>query len=286
METIETGPYPPPGIQSMDPESAQIARALYTDGITALKGAFSRDFAQRMREDIEIAFADALSRKDGAVGRGPRRYYVEIHPEQLSGFVELVEHPFVRRAAEAILGPEYQIVEVGFDIPLAGAMNQPWHRDFALPPETRNEHRLSSLAFNLTGVDTEENMGPFEIAPGTQWDDSAEFDHGMFPLKSQYPRYEALAVRKYPKMGDISVRSALTIHRGTKNLSEMSRPVLVLGMDAPASAKSVEHSLAVSRRYWERLPKRVRDHLICPVLDELIPITQKHTIEGLVMGEA
>jgi ectoine hydroxylase-related dioxygenase (phytanoyl-CoA dioxygenase family) len=286
METIETGPYPPPGIQSMDPESAQIARALYSDGITALKGAFSRDFAQRMREDIEIAFADALSRKDGAVGRGPRRYYVEIHPEQLSGFVELVEHPFVRRAAEAILGPDYQIVEVGFDIPLAGAMNQPWHRDFALPPETRNEHRLTSLAFNLTGVDTEEDMGPFEIAPGTQWDDSPEFDHGMFPPKSQYPRYEALAVRKYPKMGDISVRSALTIHRGTKNLSEKSRPVLVLGMDAPTSEKSVEHSLAVSRPYFEQLPQRVRDHLVCPVLDELIPVTQKHTIEGLVMGEA
>jgi ectoine hydroxylase-related dioxygenase (phytanoyl-CoA dioxygenase family) len=284
METIETGPYPPPGIQSMDPESAQIARALYSDGITALKGAFSRDFAQRMREDIEIAFADALSRKDGAVGRGPRRYYVEIHPEQLSGFVELVEHPFVRRAAEAILGPDYQIVEVGFDIPLAGAMNQPWHRDFALPPETRNEHRLTSLAFNLTGVDTEEDMGPFEIAPGTQWDDSPEF--GMFPPKSQYPRYEALAVRKYPKMGDISVRSALTIHRGTKNLSEKSRPVLVLGMDAPTSEKSVEHSLAVSRPYFEQLPQRVRDHLVCPVLDELIPVTQKHTIEGLVMGEA
>jgi ectoine hydroxylase-related dioxygenase (phytanoyl-CoA dioxygenase family) len=286
METIETGPYPPPGIQSMDSESAEIARALYTDGITALKGAFSRDFAQRMREDIEIAFADALSRTDGAVGRGPRRYYVEIHPEQLSGFVELVEHPFVRRAAEAVLGPDYQIVEVGFDIPLAGAMNQPWHRDFAMPPETRNEHRLSSLAFNLTGVDTEEDMGPFEIAPGTQWDDSPEFDHGMFPPKSQYPRYEALAVRKYPKMGDISVRSALTIHRGTRNLSEKPRPVLVLGMDAPTSEKSVEHSLAVSRPYFEQLPQRVRDHLVGPVLDELVPITQKHTIEGLVMGEA
>jgi ectoine hydroxylase-related dioxygenase (phytanoyl-CoA dioxygenase family) len=286
METTETGPHLPPGIQSMDPESSQIARVLYTDGITALKGAFSRDFAQRMRDDIEVAFADALSRKDGAVGRGPRRYYVEIHPEQLSGFVELVEHPFVRRAAEAVLGPDYQIVEVGFDIPLAGAVNQPWHRDFAMPAETRNEHRLSSLAFNLTAVDTEENMGPFEIAPGTQWDDSPEFDHGMFPPKSQYARYEALAVRKYPKMGDISVRSALTIHRGTKNLSEKSRPVLVLGMDAPTSEKSVEHSLAVTRRYWEQLPSRVRDHLVCPVLDELTPITQKHTIEGLVMGEA
>jgi hypothetical protein len=40
----------------------------------------------------------------------------------------------------------------------------------------------------------------------------------------------------------------------------------------------------VTRGYWERLPQRVRDHLRCPVVDELTPITQKHTIEGLVMG--
>jgi hypothetical protein len=29
----------------------------------------------------------------------------------------------------------------------------------------------------------------------------------------------------------------------------------------------------------------VRDHLHCPVVDELTPIVQKHTIEGLVMGD-
>lgn len=286
METTETTPYPVPGIEAMDKESAEIARALYTDGIMGLKGAFSREFAEVMREDIEVAFAEARSRKDGAVGRGPNRWYVEIHPEQLRGFVELVEHPFVRRAAEAVLGPNYQIVEVGFDIPFAGAMNQPWHRDFPMPPETRTEHRLSSLAFNLTAVDTEENMGPFEIAQGTQWDESPEFDHGMFPPKTDYARYEALAVRKYPKMGDISVRSALTIHRGTKNMSEKSRPVLVLGMDAPEGEKSVEHQLSVTKRYWDTLPQSVRDHLACPIVDELTPIAQKHNIEGLVMGEA
>jgi hypothetical protein len=86
-------------------------------------------------------------------------------------------------------------------------------------------------------------------------------------------------------MGDISVRSALTIHRGTKNLSEKSRPVLVLGMDAKGPAKAVEHGLQVSRGYWETLPQRVRDHLFCPVVDQLTPLTQKHNIEGLVMGE-
>jgi hypothetical protein len=65
-------------------------------------------------------------------------------------------------------------------------------------------------------VDTTEEMGPFEIAPGTQWE-----------------------------RGD---------------------------------------GFAVSKGYWEQLPQRVRDHLACPVVDELTPITQKHDIEGLVMG--
>lgn len=274
-----------PRIDELDDESAAIARLLYSDGITAMKGAFSREWAQQMREDIDVAFEDARSREGGAVGRGPNRFYVEIHPEQLSGFVELVDHPFVRQAAAAVLGDDYEIVEIGFDVPFAGAKNQPWHRDFPMPDETRNEGRLTSLAFNLTGVDTEESMGPFEIAPGTQWDDSPEFNHGMFPPKSHYPRYEALAVRKYPTMGDISVRSALTIHRGTKNNSEKSRPVLVLGMDAGGASKAVQHGLTVTKRCWETLPERVREHLNCPVVDELVPLTQMHTIEGLVMGE-
>jgi hypothetical protein len=30
----------------------------------------------------------------------------------------------------------------------------------------------------------------------------------------------------------------------------------------------------------------VKQHLVCPVVDELTPITQKHTIEGLMMGDA
>jgi hypothetical protein len=269
-----------------DAETAAQVEGLYGDGIIACKGAFSREWAQQMAEDIEIAFQEALGRPNGAVGRGPHRYYVEIHPEQFRGFVELVEHPWVRSACEAVLGPGYQIVELGFDVPLAGAMNQPWHRDFPMPDETRNHGRLTSLAFNATAVDTAEDMGPFEIAPGTQWDWSESFDHGMFPPKELYDRYQQRAVRKYPQMGDISARSALTIHRGTKNLSQRSRPVLVLGVDAPGAGNAEHHDLAVTRAYWDALPQRVRDHLACPIVDELQPITQKHTIEGLVMGEA
>lgn len=282
--TRETESFPIP--DGADEETADIVRGLYTDGVIANRGAFTREWAAQMGEDIEIAFAEARSREGGAVGRGPNRYYVEIHPAQLRGFVELVDHPWVRKVSEAILGPDYQIVEVGFDIPFAGAMNQPWHRDFPMPETTRQEGRLTSLAFNLTAVDTEEDMGPFEIAPGTQWDWSEEFNHQMFPIKKLYPRYEERAVRKYPKMGDISARSALTIHRGTKNLSQKARPVLVLGMDAPGAGNAEHHDLAVTQEYYDALPQRVRDHLVCPIVERLIPITQKHTIEGLVMGEA
>jgi hypothetical protein len=279
----------PAEIPIPDGTSAEVegaVRALYTEGTIGKKGVFSREWTTEMAEDIYVAFHEALSRKGGAMGRGPRRYYVEIHPEQLRGWTELVDNPWVREVSEAVLGPDYQIVELGFDIPFPGAKNQPWHRDFRMPEETQLGKRLTSLAFNLTAVDTVDEMGPFEIAQGTQWDTSPEFDHGMFPDKKFYPRFVDRAVRKYPQMGDIAARSALTIHRGTQNLSSQPRPVLVLGMDAPGAGNADHHDMAVTRTFYDALPERVRRHLVCPVVDELTPITQKHDIEGLMMGGA
>ncbi|SFW85238.1 phytanoyl-CoA dioxygenase family protein [Amycolatopsis australiensis] len=267
-------------------EAESLTARLYQDGIIGLPQAFSRDWVKQLGEDIDTAFAEARARPGGAVGRGPNRFYVEIHPEQLRGFADLAGHPWITAIAEAVLGPEYKIVEVGFDVPLAGAVDQPWHRDFPMPEETARHRRLNSLAVNVTAVDTEPDMGPFEIAPGTHFDDGSAFDHGMFPPREAYPRYRELAVRKYPKMGDISIRSALTIHRGTANHSAKSRPVLVLGLDAPGAGNDERHDAAVTREYWASLPESVRAHLGCPVVDTLRPITQKHTIEGLVMGEA
>jgi Phytanoyl-CoA dioxygenase (PhyH) len=267
-------------------DTATIMGALYGDGITGLKGAFERDWARDLGEDIAVLFAAALKQPGGAVGRGPNRYYVEIHPQGIRGFVDLVTHPWVHAVSEAVLGPEYKIVEIGFDVPLPGAMYQPWHRDFPSPEETLTGRRLNSLAFNLTTVDVTEDMGPFEIAPGTQWDFPEEFEHGMFPPKSLYPRYEARAQRKMPRMGDISARSALTIHRGTPNLSEKSRPTLVLGVDAPDARNAERHDLQLTGEFYDSLPGEVRQHLTCRVVDRLEPIVQAHTIEGLVMGEA
>jgi ectoine hydroxylase-related dioxygenase (phytanoyl-CoA dioxygenase family) len=189
------------------------------------------------------------------------------------------------QVATAVLGADYEIVEVGFDVPFAGAVDQPWHRDFPMPDVTRRTRQLTSLAVNVTTVDTTTDMGPFEIAPGTHFDDGRDFDHEMFPPQTLYGRYVDRAVRKYPQRGDMSIRSALTLHHGTANHSVLPRPVLVLGLDAPGAGNAAYHDLAVTRPFVTELPAVVRDHLHCPVVDQLQPISQKHTIEGLVMGD-
>lgn len=263
-------------------EAAEIMGGLYGEGIIALKGAFTTDFADRMREDIERLFEEAQSVPGGALPRGPHRFYVEVQPERIRGFVEIVTHDWFVAVCEAVLGPGHRIVEVGFDIPFPGAADQPWHRDFAVPEATTNGRRLNSLAFNLTAVDTVPEMGPLEIAPGTQWDQFDGCPRGMFPPEELWPRYASRAIPKLPQRGDISARSALTVHRGTANRSAEARPVLVVGVDAPDATNAAHHDLQVTRDYALTLPPGLLDRMSCRVVDALEPVIQHHVIEGLL----
>jgi ectoine hydroxylase-related dioxygenase (phytanoyl-CoA dioxygenase family) len=235
-----------------------------------------------MRADVMTLFEEARKVAGGALPRGPERWYVEVPPERISGFVDIATHPWFVAVCEAVLGPQYRIVEVGFDIPFPGAEDQPWHRDFPAPEATMKGRRLNSLAFNLTCVDTIPAMGAFEIAPGTQWDDLSDCPNEMFPPRTLWPRYIERAQPKLPQMGDISARSALTIHRGTANRSSEPRPVLVVGADAPDATNAQHHDLQVTRAWLDGLPARVRDHLTYRVTDALETVLQNHVIEGLL----
>ncbi len=263
-----------------------MAADLYRDGIVGLPGCFPPSWADQLRDDFEAAFAHARSYPEGTVNRGPNRFYFAVHPERVRGFPDVVSHPAVAGLCAKILGPDYLIVELGFEVPLAGAQDQPWHRDFRTPPVTAATGRLTSLAFNITTVDVTPDLAPFEIAPGTQFDDGAEFEHGMFPRPDAYPRYQERASRRYPQRGDVAARTGLTVHRGTRNHSDRSRAVLILGaVTGDTDPQEIEvHDLVLTRRYFDTLPKDVRPHLHCTLVDELAPIVQKHDIEGLMMG--
>ena len=99
----------------------QDVEILMRDGVTGLKGAFPVGLIDDLRADMEAAFEQAIGRPDGAVGRGPERWYVEVHPEDLRAFATIASHPWVQAMSESVLGPDYKFVEVGFDVPFRGA---------------------------------------------------------------------------------------------------------------------------------------------------------------------
>jgi hypothetical protein len=274
-----------PQLQQQDHDTAAIMGALYGDGIIALKSAFSPDWADRMHEDILCLFEEAKAVPGGALPRGPQRFYVEVHPERVRGFVDIVTHPWFVAVCRAVLGPDYKVVEVGFDIPFPGAADQPWHRDFSAPEATLKGRRLNSLAFNLTAVDTVPEMGPLEVAHGTQWDDLTGYPDGMFPPRELYPRYRERMVRKMPQRGDMSARSALAIHRGTANRSNQARPVLVVGVDAPDANNANHHDLQITRGYEATLPGEVLEHITYRPVEALETVVQAHTIQGLLQPD-
>ena len=129
-------------------------------------------------------------------------------------------------------------------------------------PEPRRHLRappLTSLAVNVTTVDTEPDMGPFEIAPGTQYDRAEGFEHEMFP-----PDRRTRATRSGPCASTRNAVTSPSARRspstaGTKNLSQKKRPVLVLGLDAPGAGNAEHHDLAVTADYWRHCPMQVRD---------------------------
>ena len=134
---IEADPTP-----AVEDVRADVA-TLYRDGIVARPGAFSREWAEQLRQDMLTAFWEAIQRPGGAVGRGPRRWYIEGPSRGHHGVRRPRDAPWVTAMSEAVWG-NYEIVEARMDTPFEGAKTQPWHRDFPSPPETYRDHRITS----------------------------------------------------------------------------------------------------------------------------------------------
>ena len=264
----------------------RLASDLYRDGIIGLPGCFPPDWADVLREDFEAAFADARSHPKGTISRGPQRFYFAVHPERIRGFVDLVSHPAITGLCAEVLGPDYLMVELGFDVPLAGAQDQPWHRDFRTPPDTATTGRLTSLAFNITTVDVTPDLAPFEIAPGTHLDDGATFEHGMFPPPGGL----------FPLRGAGEPPLSPPGRRGgpdrTDDPSRHPEPLRPVTGSADPRRGDRRHRPGRDRGprpgadppVLRRSAGRRRPHLHWTLVDELTPIVQKHDIEGLMMG--
>ena len=73
---------------------AAIMGGLYGDGIIACKGAFTTRWADTLHREIMSLFKEASAIEGGALPRGPERWYVEVQPERIGGFVDIATHPW------------------------------------------------------------------------------------------------------------------------------------------------------------------------------------------------
>ena len=280
----------------------QLCKDVYDKGITSLPNILPIQWADELDEDMSFQFMKALQIEngEGVAFRGWSRYYIELYPERLRGFIALVTNPAIIQLSREMLGDDYEIVELGADIPLPGAPEQPPHRDFPMPEPTSLHKRLTSLAFNASSVDVTPEMGPFNIAPGTHFDDGSDFVKGMFPIGEKKEEYNQRMEARLAKRGSVSARSGLTLHKGSKNNSRM-RQVLILGVvsreDRAHSATTQElasdyiaPSLKMSQEFFDSLDDTVRKHLRYEIVADrtanLPPLKTPHSIEGLVMGNA
>lgn len=132
----------------------QLSHDIYEHGMTSLPDILPVQWADELDEDVGLHFLEALKIDHGAgvAFRGWNRYYIELYPERIRGFLAFVTNPAIVALSREILGDQYEIVELGADIPLPGAPDQPPHRDFPMPEPTRRYRRLTSLAFNAATV--------------------------------------------------------------------------------------------------------------------------------------
>jgi hypothetical protein len=266
---------------------ADVHARLYADGICPLPRAFPPEFADQLHESCLRLHDRAASYPQGRISRGRNRWYFAVHPEEIAGIADILAHPWLRDICTAELGPDYQVAETAFDISLPGSRYQPPHRDFRQAIGMRSDGNLTALAFNIPTVDVTPERGPLEVMLGTQ-NDVIDTDNGMFPEGEQKAFYEnhPRLTPMHPVRGGMSVRTPLALHRGTPNVSDTPRPVMVVTVYAGDVDLLAGHDvLAATEGFHRSLPPAVRDHLHCEVVPELPRLEQKHDIEGLVMGD-
>lgn len=275
-----------------------LSREVYEQGIAVVRGAFPPEWARDLDEDLAREFTGALRTPGGVAPRGWNRFYFEPYAERVRGFWDLAAHPVVTALSEHMFGPDWQIVELGCDVPLPGAENQPWHRDFPMPAATRDEHRLTSIAVNASAVDVVD--GPFQGVLGTQFEVGEDFEGQMFPPDERTPEYDARLQAFFAKGGNFSVRSGLMLHRGSAmgNGSRM-RQVMILGIVSPEDRAIVDRladpddphppRIRLSAEAYERVDPALRPHLSHEIVAgteaELPPYHTEHSFEGLKMDQ-
>jgi hypothetical protein len=205
-------------------EHDAFARDFNRDSLVLLKDHFPRDKLARWREAFEPLFRAQVQGVKDDPNRGAQRFYVTLPFEGIFADPQVFADPDVLAIVERVAGPEPVLCQLATDTPLKGSDYQPWHADTpALFPELgSNDTPSFQLAVNFALCDVTDDNGPFETTLGTHRMIKADALAGV--------QSGTIAAHRYKMaMGDVMIRDVRAVHRGTPNLTDEPRPMVVLG---------------------------------------------------------
>ncbi|HKQ54208.1 MAG TPA: phytanoyl-CoA dioxygenase family protein [Pyrinomonadaceae bacterium] len=246
-------------------EIDSFTRTVLADGFCILREHFSRATLARWRDAFTPLLKTHIAREGHLENRGPARYYVTLPFAEPFADPAIFEDDDVLAICERLIGEEMVMCQLATDTPLLGSVYQDVHRDAPpLFPETGLESPPFQLAVNFPLVDVTLENGPFEITRGTHMISKEE---GLRRLAAGEIQLEPLVMR----LGDVMIRDVRGLHRGTPNLTNVPRPMVVIGYSRRWLFRpevSIRVPRAVLQSLSERACKLLRFNPIVESLDE------------------
>jgi hypothetical protein len=233
------------------------------DSFCILRGHFPVEKLRAWREAFAPLLETHIDREGHLFNRGAGRFYVTLPFVEPFADPCIFEDEDVLSIVKGLVGEDCTLVQLATDTPIRGSTYQDIHRDTPpLFPETGAETPPFQLAVNFPLVDVEIENGPFEVARGTH----------LMSKEDGIRRIEAGEIKLEPltmKLGDVMIRDVRSLHRGTPNVTDVPRPMVVIGYSRRWLYRP-EVNIRVPRAALENLSERARFLLrFNPVVDSL-----------------
>lgn len=244
-------------------EIESFAQYVLRDGFCVLRGHFPKEILRSWREAFTPLLEAHIEREGHLQNRGAARYYVTLPFTAPFSDSLIFEDEDILAIVELLAGEDPVMCQLATDTPLIGSVYQDIHRDAPpLFPETGQETPPFQLAVNFPLVDVNVENGPLEVARRTHLISKEE---GLRQLAAGDVKLEPITM----SLGDVIIRDVRGLHRGTPNLTEHPRPMVVIGYSRRWLFRP-EVSIRIPRAALEGLSARARRLLrFNPVIESL-----------------
>lgn len=227
-------------------EIEQFAGEAAEDGFCILRGHLPLEKLAQWQESFAPLLDEHIEREGDVQNRGTGRFYVTLPFDQPFADESMFCDSDILAIVEKLVGEDFTMVQLATDTPIHGSQYQDIHRDAPpLFPELEAETPVFQLAVNFPLIDVTLENGPFEVARGTH---CLTKEAGLKLIDSGERPLEPICLQR----GDVMIRDVRGLHRGTPNMTDVPRPMCVIGYSRKWLFRP-EVTIQIPRSVWPNL---------------------------------